>query len=216
LRGLSSSAGYGARDGDPAQGATTTRFFAEGGLARRMQSQARNKLTSETTMTKSQLSSCLGFGALLAFSTPALAADAPSTADVLGKLHDSNQKEIAMGKLAQKNGQSKDVTNFGKMLVKDHGAADKKVVALAKQEKIELPAPTPMKDDDMPKGTGAEFDTSFAKSMVDDHKKDIAEATTARDATTDAKLKKLLTDILPTLQKHEDTAQHIVDGAAKK
>ncbi|HEY4186433.1 MAG TPA: DUF4142 domain-containing protein [Polyangia bacterium] len=164
----------------------------------------------------SSLCSSLGFGALLAFSTPALAADAPVTADVLGKLHESNQKEISMGKLAQKNGQSKDVTKFGKMLVKDHTAADKKVEALAKQEKLDLPAPAPMKDDDMPKGTGAEFDTNFAKSMLDDHKKDIAEVTTARDGTTDDKLKKLLTAMLPTLQKHEDTAQHIVDASPKK
>jgi predicted outer membrane protein len=99
-------------------------------------------------------------------------------------------------------------------LVKDHGAADKKVLALAKQEKIDLPAPAPMKDDDMAKG--ADFDTTFAKSMVEDHKKDIGEATTARDSTTDDKLKKLLTAMLPTLQKHEDTAQKIVDASPKK
>jgi putative membrane protein len=167
-------------------------------------------------MTKMRMCSWLGFGAILAFATPALAADPPATADVLGKLHQSNQHEIAMGKLAQKNGQSKDVTKFGKMLVTDHTAADKKVVALAKQEKIDLPAPGPMKDDDMPKGTGADFDASFGKSMVEDHKKDIAEATTARDGTSDDKLKKLLTAILPTLQKHEETAQHIVDETAKK
>jgi hypothetical protein len=43
----------------------------------------------------------------------ALAADAPPTADVLGKLHRSNLKEIEMGKM------------FGKMLADDHTAADK-------------------------------------------------------------------------------------------
>jgi putative membrane protein len=151
--------------------------------------------------------------ALLAVATPALAADAPATSDVLGKLHESNQKEIAMGKMAQKDGKSKEVTSYGKMLVKDHSAADKKVMALAKQEKIELPTPTPEKAD-MP--MGAEFDAAFAKSMVEDHKKDIDEVTKARDNTTDEKLKKLLTDMLPTLQKHEDKAQKIVDNEGKK
>jgi len=149
----------------------------------------------------------------LTVATPALAADAPATADVLGKLHESNQKEIAMGKMAQKNGKSKEVTSYGKMLVKDHSAADKKVLTLAKQEKIELPAPAAAKED-MP--MGADFDTTFAKSMVDDHKKDIDEVTKARDTTSDEKLKKLLGEILPTLQKHEDTAQKIVDNSGKK
>lgn len=169
-------------------------------------------------MHRTRLCSWRGLGslfglALLALATPAMAADAPATADVLGKLHESNQKEIAMGKMAQKNGKSKEVTSYGKMLVKDHSAADKKVLALAKQEKVELPAPAAAKDD-MP--MGADFDAAFAKSMVEDHKKDIEEVTKARDTTTDEKLKKLLGDMLPTLQKHEDTAQKIVDNTGKK
>jgi predicted outer membrane protein len=52
--------------------------------------------------------------------------------------------------------------------------------------------------------------------MVDDHKKDIAEVTDARDSTTDPQLKKLLSDVLPTLQKHEDAAQKIVDSQANQ
>lgn len=144
----------------------------------------------------------------------AFAADPPATADVLNKVHASNQKEIAMGKTAIKNGQSKDVTAFGKTLVKDHGAADKKVVALAKKEKISLAAPpAPGGMSGMEKGP--DFDSHFAQEMLDDHKKDIAEVTAARDATTDDKLKALLTDMLPTLQKHQDTAQKIADSSKK-
>ena len=52
--------------------------------------------------------------------------------------------------------------------------------------------------------------------MVDDHKKDIAEVTEARNNTTDDQLKTLLSDILPTLQKHEDAAQKIVDSEAAR
>lgn len=153
---------------------------------------------------------------VLAFS-PAARADAPASAEVLGKLHHSNQKEIEMGKMAQKSGQSGDIKKFGKTLVKDHSAADKKVMALAKQEKIDLLAATPPAEnhdmDDMPKGT--DFDAKFAQDMLDDHKKDVEEVKTARDATTDDKLKKLLTAMLPTLQKHQDTAQKLVDAQKK-
>jgi putative membrane protein len=136
------------------------------------------------------------------------------TAQVLTKLHQSNQMEIAAGKLAQEKGQSKDVKSFGKTLVTDHSAADKKVMALAKEEKIDLPAevPVPAEKMDMLKGkSGADFDKMFASHMLEDHKKDIAEAKAARDSTTDAKLKALLTSTIPVLEKHEQIAQKLVD-----
>jgi putative membrane protein len=159
----------------------------------------------------------LRFASVLAFvfaSPAALAADAPPTAQVLTKLHHANQKEIDMGKLAQKNGQSKEVKQYGKTLVKDHTDADKKVMALAKSEKIELPAAPKHEMGEMP--AGPDFDAKFAESMLADHKKDVAEASEARDNTTDPKLKKLLTELVPTLQKHQETAQKLVDGATKK
>lgn len=148
----------------------------------------------------------------------AVAADPPPTADVLMKLHHSNQKEIAMGKLAQKNGQSKGVKNYGKMLVKDHSAADKKVMALAKKHKVDLAAGDAPKHDmgDMGNmGSGADFDSKFVQAMLDDHKRDIAEANAARDSTTDEKLKALLTGMVPTLQKHQDAAQALADAQQK-
>jgi putative membrane protein len=150
-------------------------------------------------------------GALALMGSNALAADAPPTADVLNKLHQSDQKEIEAGKVAQKNGQSKEVRDYGKMLVKDHTAADKKVTHLAKKENIPLTAEvtTGKAMEGMP--AGSSFDQKFARDMVDDHKKDIAEVTDARDNTSDPQLKQLLSDMLPTLQKHEDAAQKIVD-----
>jgi putative membrane protein len=147
---------------------------------------------------------------------PARAADNPAaaqTAEVLGKLHHSNQMEVAAGKVAQEKGQAKDVKAFGKTLVTDHAAADKKVMALAKEEKIELPAdmPMPADMDKMKSMSGAEFDKAFAAHMLEDHKKDIAEAKAARDSTTDAKLKTLLTATIPVLEKHRDTAQKLTE-----
>ena len=139
---------------------------------------------------------------------------AEDTATVLGKLHHSNQMEIEMGKLAQQKGQSKDVKSFGKTLVTDHTAADNKVAALAKQEKIDLMASMPpMKDDKMTPvkaAAGADFDMAFANAMLEDHTKDVAEAKAARDATTDAKLKALLDSTIPVLEKHRDIAQKLV------
>lgn len=75
---------------------------------------------------------------MLLLGSSSFAADPPSTAEVLGKLHHADQSEIAMEKLAAKDGQSKQVKEFGKMLVKDHTGPDKKVAVLAKAEKIDL------------------------------------------------------------------------------
>jgi len=155
----------------------------------------------------------LGMAAFLSGGV-ARGADAPATAEVLSKLHHSNQMEIAAGKLAQEKGQSKDVKAFGKTLMTDHSAADKKVIALAKEEKIDLlsaPPMPPAKMDQMKSASGAEFDKMFAADMLDDHKKDVAEAKQARETTNDAKLKALLAATIPVLEKHRDTAQKLVD-----
>jgi putative membrane protein len=148
------------------------------------------------------------------FGGAALAADTPSTIEVLGKLHDADQGEITMGKLAEKDGESKEVRDFGKMLVKDHTDADKKVAVLANEEKIELGKPRPM--DMAGPASGPTFDVKFAQLMVYADQRDIAALTKARDSSTDDKLKKLLTELLLTLQKHEDTAQKILDGQGNK
>lgn len=139
----------------------------------------------------------------------ARAADPPRTADVLDKLHNSNLTEIEAGKLAQDNGHAKATKDYGKMLVADHTDADRQVRALAKEEKIDLSAGTPVVGSNSLADltAGPAFDRRFARSMVEDHKKEIAEVTAARDATTDAKLKTLLTALLPALEKHESMAE---------
>jgi putative membrane protein len=141
----------------------------------------------------------------------------PAPADVLTKLHHSNQMEIEAGKLAQEKGQSKGVKDYGKMLVKDHTAADKKVTSVAKQLKVELTAPSPeMKHDKLEKArslSGAEFDKAFTEAMVEDHKTDVQEATEARDKTTNPQLKKLLTEVVPKLEKHQTQAEKLNTAA---
>src|SRR5438105_8140959 len=59
---------------------------------------------------------------------------------VLNQVHRTNLMEIRMGQLAQRNGSSAKVKQFGAKLVRDHQAADQKVTALAKQLGITLAA----------------------------------------------------------------------------
>ena len=155
----------------------------------------------------------LGMSACL-FATAARAADQPKTADVLDKLHKSNLTEIEAGKLAQDYGHSKATKDYGKMLVSDYTSADQQVVALAKEEGIDVSDSTPVvgsnKLADLTAGPA--FDRRFARTMIRENKKDIAAVTAARDTTTDAKLKEFLTAMLPTLQKHESLAEGLEHG----
>ena len=59
---------------------------------------------------------------------------------VLRQMHRTNQEEIRMGQLAQRNASSPKVKQFAARLVKDHQAADQKVMSVAKQIGIALPA----------------------------------------------------------------------------
>ena len=161
-------------------------------------------------------------GLLLVAAGPGRAADPPTppttTSGVLGSLHEADQKEIQAGKIAQKDGKSKAVRDYGQMLVKDHMAADDKVAALAQKENVDLVAatPAPGPNDMGTMATGPDFDKKFAQEMLDDHRKAIAALTAARDSTADPQLRKLLTDMLPTLEKHAAAAGKIVDAEIGK
>jgi len=157
-------------------------------------------------------------GGLLMATGRGRAAEPPSTAEVLGNLHQADVKEVQAGKIAQKNGESEAVRDYGAMLVRDHTAADKKVAALATKENIDLRAatPAPGANDMGTTASGPDFDKKFAQEMLDDHRKDLAAITGARNATDDPQLKKLLGDLIPTLEKHESAAQKIIDQEAAK
>ena len=57
---------------------------------------------------------------------------------VLMRIHHTNLLEIRAGKLAQRNGGTAKVKAFGARLVRDHSAADQKVMALAKKLNISV------------------------------------------------------------------------------
>jgi putative membrane protein len=137
-----------------------------------------------------------------------------TTAGVLGTLREADLKEIQAGQIAQKDGKSKAVKDYGKMLVRDHTAADDKVAALAQQENVDLVAATPaLGPNDMgTMATGPDFDRQFAQEMLDDHRKAIAALSAARDKTTDPQLRRLLSDLIPTLEKHAAAAEKIIDA----
>jgi putative membrane protein len=126
--------------------------------------------------------------------------------------------EVSAGQLAQQRGSNQQVKDFGKMLETEHGANLLKARTLAGQ--IGASPPTTVNDDqqvvfDRLSGLqGPEFDRTFVRAMIDDHKKDIARF------QTQAKLIGPAADYakqtLPTLQKHLQTAEALAAAKAKQ
>src|SRR4051795_3029493 len=113
----------------------------------------------------------------LLLATSAHAAEKPSQT-FLKKAIQGNYAEVEMGKLAQQNGQSDNVKNFGQMLQADHAAANEKAIDAAKSMGVTPPdGPNAKQKADYEKMSkeGAMFDRDFSAHMVMDHQKDIAE-----------------------------------------
>jgi putative membrane protein len=138
-------------------------------------------------------------------------ASAKSSKEFLTDAIQGNLGEISVGQLAQKNGDSAEVRDFGQMLVQDHSANNDKAKSLAESEGVTLPTePKPEAKqvyDKLSRLSGAAFDREFAKAMVKDHKKDIKEFEGQAKSNDD--VGKFAQDTLPTLKKHLQTAQSL-------
>ncbi|WP_373512622.1 DUF4142 domain-containing protein [Persicitalea sp.] len=90
---------------------------------------------------------------------------------------DGGMFEVQLGELAQKNGASEDVKQFGRLMTIDHGQANEELKLLASQKNITLP--TTLSEDkqekynELAEKTGKEFDEAYAELMVKDHEEDI-------------------------------------------
>jgi len=69
--------------------------------------------------------------------------------------------------------------------------------------------------DQLSKLNGPEFDRQFVKTMADDHRKVIEHLNSVRSKSTDAQFAQLIDKLLPTLQKHENTAVQLENKLSK-
>ncbi|NVB77425.1 MAG: DUF4142 domain-containing protein [Kofleriaceae bacterium] len=141
---------------------------------------------------------------------------------VMAHYHGVNQMEIDLGKAASKKAANKDVKAYGDMLVKEHGEADKKLMALAKQTHQTVPAEKPASDVEkqakaeqkamatkLKTMKGADFDREYLRMMVQGHEKELAQIDTKKSEVTNAELSAMLDELKPMLQHHEDAAKEL-------
>lgn len=155
--------------------------------------------------------SCLVFGSM---ALTALAAEkgaekgglTPAEKTFIKQAANGGMMEVELGRVAQQNGRSQAVKDFGKKMETDHGAANDELKSLASQKGATIPAQMEKKEKDMvdklSKLNGDQFDKKYMAAMVADHKKDIQKFKSASKKAKDPDLKAWVDKTLPTLEQH--------------
>lgn len=127
--------------------------------------------------------------------------------------------EVAMGQLALGKTASADVKAFAQHMVEDHGKANTDLKTLADSKKVavasepSLTAKTKAKMADAK--SGADFDKSYAESMVSAHKDAIKLFEKASQDAGDPEVKAFASKTLPTLKMHLTMAEQLQGKVGK-
>ena len=140
-------------------------------------------------------------GLALAQESPASKSSSPSAKDktFMHKAAKGGMMEVAMGGLAEQNGQSEDVKSFGKRMVTDHSKANDELKSLAAKKGVKLAGKEPSE-----KWTS---DKAYMDMMVKDHEKDLAEFQDEANNGSDSDVKKFADDTAKMVQEHLDLAK---------
>jgi len=119
--------------------------------------------------------------------------------------------EVQLGQLAQQNGQSQQVKDFGQRMVTDHSKANDELKQVAEKQGVTLPT-SPSSHDQAEYGKlskmhGEAFDKAYSKMMVSDHKKDIGEFKHEAASGNDPQVRSFASQTLPTLEEHLKLAE---------
>jgi putative membrane protein len=132
---------------------------------------------------------------------------------------DGGMLEVKLGELAQSNGSSAAVKQFGKTMTDDHSKANAELKSLAAEKKISLPGKLSDKSQKMydwfTKKQGADFDKAYMKCMVRDHKMDVCEFEKEAKKAKDADLQKWASAKVPVLKSHLEMAKTTCGEVAK-
>jgi putative membrane protein len=131
-----------------------------------------------------------------------------SQAAIIGKA------EIELGQIALKNTQDEGVRKYAQRMVKDHGAADKKLKAIAAKENLQLPQSLDAEHESLKMKLqslkGADFDRAYMSAMAKGHDKAVALfESVSQQPQMSGELKQFAASTLPTLEQHQEMAHSL-------
>jgi putative membrane protein len=131
----------------------------------------------------------------------------------LNEAAQGNLGEVELGKLAERKASNDAVKNFGKRMATDHDKAYNELKSDIRQMSVSIPSAPDAKaqaeKDRLSKLSGAEFDKEYMSTMVQDHRKDIAEFQRETSGGSDETLRSYASKTLPTLQEHLRLAEQV-------
>ncbi|MCJ8165387.1 DUF4142 domain-containing protein [Pontibacter sp. E15-1] len=139
--------------------------------------------------------------------------------DFMTKAASGGMMEVELGKLAAEKGSSKEVKDFGNMMVTDHTKANDQLKALAQQKNIVLPDSMGEEHmehvNELREKTGADFDKAYMDLMVSDHEEDVDMFESAAEDLEDMEVKNFASTTLTALRQHLDRAKQVKDMVNK-
>lgn len=145
---------------------------------------------------------------------------------VMAHYHEVNLMEIDINKVAAKKATSEGAKAYANMLVKDHTAANNKLLALAKKTGQKIPAEKPASDIEKQEKAedkkliaklktmkGADFERQYLQLMVAVHDKELAKIDANIAKVENAELAESLRAKKPVLQHHADEARTLQSNA---
>jgi putative membrane protein len=147
-----------------------------------------------------------------------------------------SKEEVALGELALQKSSNPDVKDFARQLINDHRQANAEFSQLAEKGGVSIDFPewsrtgTSEQIDTSQFGSdvtsehryrelagksGSDFDKTFVKLMVDDHKKDIKEFQKEATDAADPAVRSFAANTVPKLQAHLDHAERLSDIVGK-
>jgi putative membrane protein len=135
---------------------------------------------------------------------------APQDRDFLERAAEGGNAEIAIGDLPPGRTQNAAVLSFGKMMIAQHSASNRQLVAIALKKKISLPASLGEHQaswDRLDGRTQYDFDVEFAKVMVDDHNQAAELFRSEASGGADPEIRALAASTLPMIEAHLQQAK---------
>ena len=138
-----------------------------------------------------------------------------SDRDFVGDMMADGRAEVELARLALQKASNKQVKDFATMMMRDHQRAGTELKMLASQVHIDVSKTGA--DSDHGKETharlarlsGMEFDREYIKAMIEDHERAVRDTDDKADDADNDHLKQWAAKVLPTLEKHLETAKDI-------
>jgi putative membrane protein len=131
----------------------------------------------------------------------------------LGRAFESGATEIQLAQLAQQRADRNDILRFAREMLADHSRINDDLTQLARMKGVPLPD-SPGHDGQLElstlqAGSSTDFDRDYAKAMLVDHVRAVAEFTEAAEKARDKDIRRFASKTLPTLQEHLRMAREI-------